>query len=303
MSRLHCWKMRLRGPLRTWFCVSIVVGAAGVSGCNLLGGSAKIKSGELVETGETRYDAYFKEVHDLQVGATGWNDERKSACRGLVDVLKLSPDVADVTIVQATHERVSLVAREVGPIKLEVTSDDAHLTAGNAESVDDATRELFRAIEICAHAEAQRAKNLRVVPPKIDDLSKTGRELEPHIREDFVRRGGRVGMDVQQELSASYGALDNISRDARNGARGAEDFVADLQRAIVTDTPPPRDTTSDKAVAKGSKGRTDKNDSKSDTKGDAKPDSKPTAKAEPKAPKPRSDKPKPKPPPSEVFNP
>jgi len=270
--------------------------------CNLLGGPSKVKAGELFESGETRYDAYFKEVHELQVAAVGWPDERKTACRALVDTLKLSPDAADVSIVQATHERVNQVARDVGPIKLEVTSDDAHLTAGNAESVDDSTRELFRSIEICAHAVSQRAKNLRVVPPKVDELHKAGRDLEPHVREDFSRRGGRVGSDVQAELTASYSVLDGISREARNGARGAEDFVADLQRAIVSDGPT-QERDDNKAVAKGSRG---KSDGGKDTKGDVKPESKPTAKAEPKPPpkpRPPADKPKPKPPPSEVFNP
>jgi len=290
--------------------VSLVSMASIAASCNLLGGPSKVKSGELFETGETRYDAYFKEVHDLQVASVGWPDERRSACRALVDALKLNPDAADVSIVQAAHERVTQVARDVGPIKLEVTSDDAHLTASNAESVDDATRELFRSIEMCAHAEAQRAKTMRVVPPRVDELNKSGHELEPHVREDFGRRGGRIGMDVQQEFSASYVALDGVSRDARNGARGAEDFVADLQRAVVTDSTPNQDGTGrdDKAIAKGPKGRPEKGDPKSDVKSDPKPESRPTAKAEPRPPPPKPrpapDKPKPKPPPpNEVFNP
>ncbi|WP_394823748.1 hypothetical protein [Pendulispora albinea] len=302
--------MRVRPLVRAGLFACFLTGSAGMAGCNLLGGPSKVKAGELVETGEARYDAYFKEVHDLQVAATGWNDDRKAACRGLVDALKLNPDAADVSIVQATHERVNLVARDVGPIRLEVTSDDAHLTAGNAESVDDTTRELFRAIEICAHAESQRAKNLRVIPPKVDGLNKAGRELEPHIREDFGRRGGRVGMDVQQEMLASYSALDGISREARNGARGAEDFVADLQRAITTDGGPPEPA--NERTAKGTKPRPDKSD-RAEPKSDPKGESKPTAKSEPKRtaasgspPKPArpAEKPKPKPPPpSEVFNP
>ncbi|HWL84199.1 MAG TPA: hypothetical protein VNO21_00170, partial [Polyangiaceae bacterium] len=227
-----------------------------------------------------------------------------AACRSLVDALKLNPDAAEVSVVQAAHERVSQVARDVGPIKLEVTSDDAHLTASNAENVDESTRELFRSIEICAHDEAQRAKTMRSVPARVDELSKAGRDLQPHVRDDFARRGGRIGMDVQEELGVSYGVLDAISLTARIGARGAEDFVADLQRAVVTEPGTNQEGSPDKAIARGSRGKSDRTESKGDSKTDFKPDSKPTAKAEPKPPpKPRADKPKPKPPPSEVFNP
>lgn len=213
----------------------LVVFAIGTSACNLLGGPSKVRNGELFETGEVRYDAYFKEVHDLQMSSAGWVDDRKASRRPLVDTLKLTPEAADVSIVQAAHERINGVARDVGPTKLEIVGEEAHLTAVGASKVDDATRELFKAIEATARAELLRGKALRTLPPKVDELTKNGRALEPHVREEFAKHGGRVGTDVQDELAASYEVLGSVSRDSRNGAREAEDFVADLQRAVATD--------------------------------------------------------------------
>ena len=214
-----------------------VLGLVLLGGCNLLGAPSRVKAGELFETGEARYDTYFKEVHEVQVRAASWPDDRKATRRPLVDALKLTPEAADVTIVQTTHERVSSVSRDVGPTKLEVNGEEAHVTALGASKVDDPTRELFKAIEATTRGELARAKSLRQIPTRIDELTKIGRELAPHVREDFAKHGGRVPRDVQEELTASYDVIGNVSRDARSGAREAEDFIADLRRAVGSDAP------------------------------------------------------------------
>ncbi len=55
------------------------------------------------------------------------------------------------------------------------------------------------------------------------------------MQPDFQRRGGDVATDVKQELDASLDVLGKISTGSRSSAREAEDFVADLQRAIQAD--------------------------------------------------------------------
>jgi hypothetical protein len=281
-------------------------------GCNLLGAPSKIKAGERFETGEAKYDAYFKEVHDLQVAAASWSDDRKNACRDLFDDLKLTADVETISVVSATHDRVVAVSKDVGPTKLEITGDDVHLTAGNAGKVDESTRELFKAIEVCAHAEAQRAKALHVIPPKVEELTKTGHELEPHVREDFAKRGGHAGLDVQSELGISYGVLETIGRDAKNFARSSDDFVTNLQRAVgVDEGGPPAEVKEETKVASKGRGKGDKGDdagAKSD-KAEAKPDKPEKAEAPrpvarpARAPAPKAGKPAKKKAADEVFNP
>src|ERR1700689_3613131 len=99
--------MRLRNSLN-------IGSLALLASCTLFGTSSRVKQGELVETGDARYDAYFKDVHDMQVNSVGWSDERQAACRPLVDELRLPPDAAGVSIVQETNERVKKISHDVG---------------------------------------------------------------------------------------------------------------------------------------------------------------------------------------------
>ncbi|HEX7663026.1 MAG TPA: hypothetical protein VF407_00870 [Polyangiaceae bacterium] len=276
-----------------------------LAGCTLFGGPSRVKQGELVETGDARYDAYFKDVHDLQVTSVGWSDERQAACRPLVDELRLAPDAAGVSIVQETHERVKLISHDVGPTKLEVNGDEAHVTAANPDKVDEASRGFFKMIENCGHTELARSRALKEVPNRVDGIVKNGRSLEPHIRDDFAKHGGRVAEDVQSEMTASFDALSDISKNARSGAREAEDFVADLQRAVGSSLPaPPKDD--DEKPAKGKKGKGGGGGGGEKPAAEKPAAEKPAATADKPAPPP-AEKPKPKPkpatPPSEDFNP
>ncbi|MEO8878265.1 MAG: hypothetical protein ABI461_21910 [Polyangiaceae bacterium] len=265
-----------------------------------------MKNGELVETGEARYDAYFKDVHDMQVTSVGWSDERQAACRPLVDELRLPPDAVGVSIVQETHERVKAISHDIGPTKLEVTGDEAHVVADNPQKVDETTRSLFKLVETCAHTELARSHAFKEVPTRVDAVVKTGRELEPHIRDDFAKHGGRVAGDVQGEMTASYDALSDISKNARAGAREAEDFVADLQRAVGSSLPAPPKDDAEEVVPKGKKKKGEKSDKSDKSDKNDKASEKPAATAD-KPPPPPADKPKPKPKPpppaSEEFNP
>lgn len=286
-----------------------LAGFAFLASCTLFGTSNRVKTGELVETGDARYDAYFKDVHDMQVTAVGWSDERQAACRPLVDELRLAPDAAGVSIVQETHERVKEIAHDVGPTKLEVTGDEAHITAANTDKVDETTRNLFKMIETCAHTELSRSHAFKEVPTRVDTVVKTGRELEPHIRDDFAKHGGRVAEDVQSEMTASYDALSDISKNARGGAREAEDFVADLQRAVGSPLPaPPKDDADEAPKGKKRKGGGEKSAEKTDKSDKSDKTDKPAATADKPPTPPPADKPKPKPKPppppaSEDFNP
>ena len=270
-----------------------------LASCTLFGQPSRVKQGELVETGDARYDAYFKDVHDMQVTSVGWSDERQAACRPLVDELRLAPDAAGVSIVQEAHERVKAVSHDVGPTKLEVSGDEAHVVAENSAKVDEPTRNLFKLIENCAHTELARSRALKDVPARVDTVVKNGRELEPHIRDDFAKHGGRVAEDVQAEMTASYDALSEISKNARSGAREAEDFVADLQRAVGSSQP--AEAAAKEETDEPPKGKKKKSE-KTAEKTQDKPADKPAATTTDKP----ADKPKPKPKPapaSEDFNP
>ena len=127
-------------------------------------------------------------MHELQVAQNAWPEDRKASRRALVDFLKLSLDAADVTIAQATHERMVGAAHQFGATKLDIKSDDAHVVvAGGDGRVDAPTKDLFRAIETTVKAELARRKALGDIPTRLDDLTQGGRDLEPHVRDDFAK--------------------------------------------------------------------------------------------------------------------
>lgn len=275
--------------MKRWFALVFLVFAA----CITSGG--KVRSGQQYATGTPKYDAYFKEVHLLQLEAANWDDDKHASRRPLVDALKLDPAAADVSIIQATHERMIGAAHEVGATKLELKEGDIHVACPNESRMSASTKELFRAIEAAVKAELDRAKSLRSLPPKVDTLTRSAHELEPSVDGDFGKRSRTLAAEVKEELASSVEVLTGLSNGARSTAREAEDFVADLQRAVVAEPSDPLP-------------RTDGSGSPIVT---SQPSPKPAPKPKPKpadtipanpnpTPKP---KPKPQPPPDEVFNP
>ena len=293
----------------------VVVGALAMGaplGCEIPQG--KVGQGQLYLSGEARYDAYFRDVHNIQVWAAEWPDDRKATRRPLLSILDLTPDAADVTIIQATHEKMSNLSRDGGGTKLDTFVEDAKVTVTGSAHSDQG---LFRAIEETASGELQRAKKLNMMLPKMDELAKVGRSLEPHVSETFQKQTPGKVTEVRQELSASLNVLGTINSGARRAMRECDDFVSDLQRAVATGTEAghydrierteDRDKDAkDKPDTKSDKPKGDKATDKPKKKPEAPPPPKPTPVAKKdETPKPASPPPpKPaKPPEGEVFNP
>lgn len=211
-----------------------------VASCVELGTPSRVESAELFEPGQTDYDTYFHDVHDLQVTSTGWPDERRASLRPLVDALGLTPDAADVTLIQTAHARVREASSTAGPVHLEKSVDGTTmLLAQDMAVVQSHYRELFRAIENAIDREAARGAQLRAVPDRVDSLMKTGRALKLHVAEDFANQGGTVPKDVERELDVSLRVLKKIGDRARVDGRASEDFAAVLRRAVYIVSPPP----------------------------------------------------------------
>ncbi len=266
-----------------------------IAGCALFNPPSKVKSGQLFETGQGPYDDYFNKVHALQMQASNWPDAKKAARRNLIDELKVATDAPDVTIAQATHERMIAIAHEVGSTRLELRDDDAKLVLASESRADASARQFTKALMGFIEAELKRKKEMHDIPSKCDELAKAGRELEPRVKTDFVRNGGSAMADVHDELQASLEVLDQISSTARQGSREAEDFVADMQRAIMADSSEPLPGASATAVAATS--------SKPPSVATSKPKPPPATVTASDTPKPKPPKPKPAGGGDEVFNP
>jgi hypothetical protein len=271
------------------------LGALLLAAC-VMTGPSRIAQGQLyVAGGAGAYDGYFHDVHQQQVEAASWGEDKKSAHRALVQALSLTPDAPDVTIVQATHEAASRGAK-AGSLRLDVDGTNAHVVASGGTSDGS----LFRAIEDTSRAELERARKMHGIESRIATLAKSGTDLQGHVREDWAKRGAGKETEVENELRASLDVLSTLKARADREARESEDFVADLERAL--------ETASEDRFARHEKQRAHKGD-KGD-KGDKsdKPERKePKASAEPRpadapaaAPKPAPAKPAD---PGEVFTP
>lgn len=215
-----------------------VLGA--IAACDALGAPSKVRAGELYVSGSAKYDAYFGDVHSQQIAAAGWAGERKRARKGLVDALRLPEEVDDATLVQATKDRMS-----GGALRLEVKGSEARIVAASAARQDD-PHDWIVGVEQAAQAETERAKKLGELPTRLDQLTKEGRALEVHLGEDFGGQGHKP-FDVRQELNVSYETLRALAQAAVTERKIADQFVAELGRAVAAGSvvpvspPPPKD--------------------------------------------------------------
>jgi hypothetical protein len=205
------------------------------SACALFEPQSKIKSGQLFQTGQAQYDDYFTKVHTLQVEAAGWSDDKKSARRNLIDALKIATDAVDVTILQAAHERMVSIAHVCGATHLDLHEDDGKVVLAAESRADLPTKEFVKALQATLDGEMKRKRELREVPGRCDELAKTGREMEPRVKQDFFRNGGTMMADVHDEIAASFDVLEQISKTSRLERRETEDFIADLGRAVLAE--------------------------------------------------------------------
>ena len=206
-----------------------------VTACALFEPQSKVKSGQLFQSGQAPYDDYFTKVHTLQVEAAGWSDDKKAARRNLIDALKIATDAVDVTILQATHERMVSIAHVVGATHLDLHEDDGKVILAAESRADLSTKEFVKALQATVDGEMKRKRALREVPGRCDELAKTGRELEPRVKQDFFRSGGTAMADVHDEIAASFDVLENISKTSRLERRETEDFIGALGRAVVAE--------------------------------------------------------------------
>ena len=188
------------------------------------------RAGADVHVGEPDYDAFFRDVHQQQVDAASWGDDKKGAHKSLVSSLELTPDAPDVTIVQAAHESSSKVAKQPGSVRLETDGTTAHVVASGGAGDGGA---LFRAIEDTAHQELERAKRLHSVEQD-RRAREAGADLETRVKTDFTKYGETKANEVGNELLAVHDVLAKLKSRAESEARESEDFVADLGRALET---------------------------------------------------------------------
>lgn len=290
---------------------------AGTPACELFG-SSKVASGQLYQSEDQRYDPYFDNVHQAQVAAAAWPDEKKATRRPLVNALALTPAASDDTLVSATRERAKKLG---GSAKLDLAS--AHVTASGGANDGP----LFAALEETVRLELERARKLKASSDKLDEMSKHGEELKKSADKEFENRGADKAdekktqklREIRNELGGAVDVTRSLSRDALKASKDAQDFLEDLGDALEAKESAARGRDKHREAkplppppAKGEEKKPEEAPKPAETKpaakkpapaaGKPKPAEKPVPAAEKAAPA-EKPAPKPAPPPDEVFNP
>ena len=302
--------MKARESWRTAAALALAILVCAVApACDLFVGSSKVAHGQRYQSEDARFDPYFDSVHQQQVAAAAWPDEKKAARRPLINTLALTPDATDAAIVSATRARAKKPGGGSG--KLDVAT--AHVTpVGGAGDGP-----LFAAVEESVRLELDRARKSRATSDKLEEMAKHGEELRKTADHEYENRGAEKAdekksdkrNEIRRELGGAISALRDLARDANRSARDAQDFLEDLGEAIEAKDAPAR-----------ARGRGERESKPLPPKVEApkveepkkEEPTKPTKPTKPEGKKPSvkpqekpAEKPaeKPKPPPDEVFNP
>lgn len=197
------------GTLRS--CVGLVLvaiacaSAPAVTGCSLFLTPTKTASGELYQSGDYRYDAYFVAVHEEQTAAARWPDESKSSREPLVSALDLKPGASNSAILSATRKK----------------RDDASLSP---------------AVQRTVASEKERARRMSTKAAELEDLLERGKELKQQAISERRNMGADKAdpkkvaekEEVKREMTAAVDVVETMLKKAQKGAREAEDLVASL---------------------------------------------------------------------------
>lgn len=256
---------------------SLAILAAGLPACeSLMSKPTKTAAGQLYESGDGKYDGYFKKVHEEQVAAGNWADESKAARKPITTALSLPPTAPNATILSSAKSK-----------------KDEQAVHGAAEETASAS---------FAFAKKQAAN-----ADRLDKLAAEGAELKKQAVEE--RRNMAADKadpdkvekkeELKREIAAAVDAAAGLRDDAKKGAKEAEELAKGLQKelGVVGDMPPKKDEPAPK-----------KDKDKDEPVAKKPAAKKPAPKAATPAPAPADDKPAPKPaatqkPADEVFNP
>lgn len=198
---------------------SLAMSGTALPACeSFLSKPTKTAAGELYESGDAKYDSYFKKVHEEQVAAGNWSDESKAARKPITTALNLPPTASNSTILSAAKSK-----------------KDDHSVHGAAEET--------------ASAALSFAKKQGTNAERLDKLTAEGAELKRQAVEDrrnmAADKADPAKVEKKEELKREMGAAvdvaANLRDDARKGAKEAEELAKALQRELgVTGDAPPK---------------------------------------------------------------
>lgn len=296
MSRVRVPRIRIPGVnVRASSIVIALVASLAVSAlpaCEGFLSSSKMAQGQRYQSGDQSYDPYFESVHQTQVSAAAWPDEKKAARRPLVNALALTPTASDDTLVSATRERIR--KQGGGGAKLDLAS--AHVTPSGTNDGP-----LYAAVEETVRLELDRARKLKSQSDKLEEMAKHGQTLKESADKEFSNRGAEKAdekkteksREIRRELGGAIDACRDLSHDAAKQSRDAQDFLEDLGAALEAKDAPPKSR-----AGREAKPLPPAPPKVEEKKPEEKPEEKPSKLSKPSKPAPAAAKPKPAPAPA-----
>jgi hypothetical protein len=271
---------------------SVCVALAACEGMGIGGKPSKMAGGELYQSGESKYDGYFKKVHEEQVAAAEWAEQSKGARKPITRALNLPPNAGNSAIIDAAKEKKSESA-------------------------------VHSAAEETAALERNFVEKQKVNADRLDKLAADGADLKKQATEDRRNMGADKAdpekvdkkEEIKREISSAAEIAANLRDDAKKGALEGEKLIDALKRELgvigdgagipKADEPKKDDKKEEKSEKKDEKkAEPKKHEGKpSQKKPEAKPEPKPEAKPAEEKPAPEKKKPAEKSPENEVFNP
>ncbi|HEY5959682.1 MAG TPA: hypothetical protein VIV60_24170, partial [Polyangiaceae bacterium] len=242
VSANFCWLMA-RAPRLTCLCaVALIVWCSACSPRPIPpAASTQVRNGQLYVSGQTEFDALFRELNELQVMLFGAEDEE----RAIRKLLAKSLGVEDGATRQVLSERVAALAGELNAkkirIKLEVEgldADDAADTMAQAKIVGNLDSDAQAFVESTTSAARQAlrfAARLRYAQRQVERMAQHANALEPWVDGTFATRGPTKVSEVKRNLDDARRQFPLLSLRASNLAEEARRTVQRLAAALTTD--------------------------------------------------------------------
>lgn len=239
--------MRLRGRF-TGACTGAVMWTATIScltGCTGFGfgsNESQVAQGELYRSGDSEYDAFFREVHDVQSEAES-GSEGEPAHAPLRDALGLKKSASSTKALDETQKRVTELKEGGLLLHLQITPEPKLVRVQEKQRgpIDDELEALFEAVEQAASDSLEDAESLRALRKRTTELEKKRAKLVKSGEPDK----GKLEVSTKQlqaELEASEAVLANAASTFSAQAGDAAWFVVELARAVESggaDAKPP----------------------------------------------------------------
>jgi len=181
--------------------------------------------GRLYASGETRYDAFFKDVHTQQAAFAFWTDDKRATRKALAAELNVLIDVDEPVLIAATRER----AKSGGYFLDEANPNDLRVLALSGNKADTS---FAKSVEEAFRGERVRARKLHAAESGLEELERVGLELQKHVADDFGKKGFEKTREVRRELDAGLDAAIKLKSETTRLAKEAEECAASLAQAV-----------------------------------------------------------------------